>query len=862
MDLQEHQLKSLKGLSEPEVADRRLRFGWNELPQAGNKRLFRILVEVVSEPMFMLLLACFGIYLILGDRTEAFMLLGFVAISIVITIYQENKTERSLEALRDLSSPRALVIRNGERQRIPGREVVPDDLIFLNEGDRVPADGELLWCLNLRIDESVLTGESVAVTKKAATTAAEKPRPGGEQTPFVFSSSLVVAGQGIARVLNTGIHTEVGKIGKALHQVAEEKSPLQRETQRLVKRLTIVGLSLSVVLTISYGLIKGLWLQGLLAGITLAMGLLPEEFPVILTVFLALGAWRISRHRVLTRKAGAIETLGAVTTLCVDKTGTLTENKMAVRCLAIPAREAEKAVAIANSQLFDLKERITLPEEFHELIEFAVLASKRDPFDPMEKALQELIDRKAVDEIHHHPERKLQREYPLANSLLVLSYAWRLHESDRHIVGAKGAPEAVAEVCRFTKHEKDELVEQVEKLTTQGWRVLGVAKATTSQLPEQQTQFDFEFLGLIAWEDPIRPSVPPAVKECYEAGIEVKMITGDYAGTARSIATQAGLLERPVILGTDLENLPAEDLTRAVHESNVFARMVPEQKLKLVRALQAQGEIVGMTGDGVNDAPSLKAAHVGIAMGGRGTDVAREAAHLVLLEDDFSHIVAAVRLGRRIYDNLRKAMAYVVAIHVPIAGLSIIPILLGWPMALFPAHILFLEMIVDPACSLVFEQEEAEHGAMKRAPRKSGASLFSRSVVMLSVLQGLAVLALTLITYGVALHNGLPADEARSLTFATLIVANVALILSNRQWEKSIFATFRQRNKAAAWIIAGAIVLLLCIYSFPWLSRLFQFGPMHLHDFGMAIGLGLLSLLWFEWVKWFTRRRGASYARW
>jgi Ca2+-transporting ATPase len=858
MDLQEHQLKSLKGLSHREVADRRLKFGWNELPRAGNRRLLRILIEVVSEPMFLLLLACFGIYLILGDRTEAFMLLGFVAISIVITIYQENKTERSLEALRDLSSPRALVIRNGERQRIPGRDVVPGDLIFLNEGDRVPADAELLWCLNLRIDESVLTGESVAVAKRAASnTGSEQPRPGGEHTQFVFSSSLVVAGQGIARVLSTGIHTEVGKIGKALHQVAEEKSPLQQETQRLVKRLTIVGLGLSVVLTISYGIIKGLWLQGLLAGITLAMGLLPEEFPVILTVFLALGAWRISKHRVLTRKAGAIETLGAITTLCVDKTGTLTENKMAVRCLAIPGKQSQRDEALANSQLIDLKNKGPLPEEFHQLIEFAVLASKRDPFDPMERALQELIDRKAVDEIHHHPERKLQREYPLAHSLLVLSYAWKLYETDQYVVGAKGAPEAVAEVCRFSNREKEELVKQVEKLTTQGWRVLGVARANTAQLPEQQTQFDFEFLGLIAWEDPIRPSVPVAVKECYEAGIEVKMITGDYAGTARSIATQAGLLKKSVVLGTDLENLPEAALLHAVRQSNVFARMVPEQKLKLVRALQSQGEVVAMTGDGVNDAPSLKAAHVGIAMGGRGTDVAREAAHLVLLEDDFSHIVAAIRLGRRIYDNLRKAMAYVVAIHVPIAGLSIIPILLGWPMALLPAHILFLEMIVDPACSLVFEQEEAEQGAMKRAPRRRGASLFSRSVVMLSVLQGLAVLALTLITYGLALHNGLPANEARSLTFATLIVANVALILSNRQWEESILATFRHRNKAATWIIAGAIVLLLCIYSLPWLSRLFQFGPMHLHDFAMAAGLGLLSLLWFEWVKWFTRRRSS-----
>ncbi len=857
MALTENEIRSLQGLTSKEAEARLKKDGYNELPLTSRKRIFRILLEVVMEPMFILLLACFVIYLLLGDWTEAMMLLGFVAISIVITIYQENKTEKSLEALKDLSSPRALVIRDGQRQRIPGRDVVLDDLIFLHEGDRVPADGELLWCMNLSIDESILTGESLAVTKRAESGKPKERKAGGENSPYVFSSTLIVAGQGIAKVVAIGINTEVGKIGKALHQVEEEKTPLQKETGKLVKRLTVVGISLSLLLIIAFGILKNEWLKGVLAGITLAMGLLPEEFPVILTVFLALGAWRISTRHVLTRKAGAIETLGSITTLCVDKTGTLTENKMSVRELFVPSGDEDPVQKIQNGKVWTIDHQAfkPLPEDFHLLIEFAVLASKRDPFDPMEKALVELITTKQVDASHDHPDRKLLKEYPLAHSLLVLSYAWQLKDLKKYVVGAKGAPEAILEVCHVSAGEARAVQKHVEQLTSKGLRVLGVARAISEALPEDQHDFAFEFMGLIAWEDPIRPSVAAAVNECYDAGIEIKMITGDYAGTAQSIARQAGFRDKEVLLGSALEEQSESELKASVPRTNIFARMVPDQKLRLVKVLQDHNEVVAMTGDGVNDAPSLKASHVGIAMGGRGTDVAREAAHLVLLEDDFSHIVSAIKMGRRIYDNIRKAMAYVVAIHVPIAGLSIIPILLNWPMLLFPAHILFLEMIVDPACSLVFEQEEAEDDIMMRPPRKRGGSLFAKRVVWLSILQGLMILALTLTTYGVALYKELPANEARALTFATLIVSNVALILSNRRWDESILHTLKKKNKASFWIITGTITFLLAIFNIPWLSHVFQFGPMHPHDFLIAIGLGLVSTLWFETVKALTQKK-------
>jgi Ca2+-transporting ATPase len=579
------------------------------------------------------------------------------------------------------------------------------------------------------------------------------------------------------------------------------------------------------------------------------MGLLPEEFPVILTVFLALGAWRISRHQVLTRKPGAIEALGSITTLCVDKTGTLTENHMSVHSLYVPGEGNSNPEKIAAGSILLLKRDEPLPEEFHPLIEYAVLASKRDPFDPMEKTLMALLDTKRVDSAHDHPDRKLQKEYPMAKSLLVLSYAWKFRGESNYVVGAKGAPEAVLKLCQFSGDGLRQAIAKVEELTNQGLRVLGVAHATTPKLPENQLEIQFEFAGFIAWEDPIRPSVPAAVKECYEAGIEIKMITGDYPGTASSIARQAGMTAKTTVLGTEIDLANEKQRTSLVANANVFARMVPEQKYELVKSLQQTGQIVAMTGDGVNDAPCLKAAHVGIAMGGRGTDVAREAAHLVLLEDDFSHIVAAIRMGRRIYDNLRKAMAYVVAIHVPIAGLSILPILFGWPLLFFPVHILFLELIVDPACSLIFEQEEAESGVMNRPPRKKTDSILSGGVLRLSLLEGFAILVVTLITYGLSMQKGLPVEEARSLTFATLIAANIALILSNRRWKDSLITTTQKRNSASLWIIGATTLMLLIVYFIPALQNIFHFGPMHGHDFLMAVGLGFLCAIWFEGVK-------------
>jgi Ca2+-transporting ATPase len=839
---------NLTGLTDSDAARRLARDGYNELPSSKKRSTFRIALDVVREPMFLLLVTCGAIYLVLGDVEEAIMLLGFVAVVMGITLYQERRTERALEALRDLSSPRAAVIRGGVETRIPGRDVVRDDLLVVREGDRVAADALLLSSVNLSVDESLLTGESVPVRKAAADAPAETARPGGDDLPFVFASTLVVQCHGVARVQATGLGTEIGKIGKALQAVETEDTLLQRQTGRLVRNLAILGLSLCAVVVVVYGMTRSDWLHGLLAGITLAMAMLPEEFPVVLTIFLALGAWRISKKQVLTRRVPAVETLGSATVLCVDKTGTLTLNRMSVSRI------------FANGQTLDVsgERQAPLPEAFHELVEYSILASQLDPFDPMEKAIRQLGDAHLADTEHLHHDWKLVHEYPLSKHLLALSRVWKSRESDDYVIAAKGAPEAIADLCHFGDSQLEELAGQIIPMANSGLRVLGVARARlgASDLPGEQHDFEFEFLGLIGLADPVRPTVPQAIAECRTAGIRVVMITGDYAGTAMNIAAQIGLTPHDrVITGPEMDRLDDATLQARVRTVNIFARVVPEQKLRLVTAFKANGEIVAMTGDGVNDAPALKAAHIGIAMGGRGTDVARESAALVLLDDDFSSIVASVKLGRRIFDNIKKAIAYIVAVHVPIAGMSLIPVLFNWPLVLLPVHILFLELIIDPACSTIFEAEPEEADVMRRPPRNPAEPLFGRRTVVLSLLQGASVLAIVLAVFGISFLRGQGVLEARALSYTTLIIANLALILTNRSWTRTIVTTLRTPNTALWWVLGGATLFLTLALRVPFLRRMFGFAPLHARDIAICLAAGTFSILWFEGMKLLNRRR-------
>jgi Ca2+-transporting ATPase len=846
-------IASLAGLSEREAADRLLREGRNELPSTKRRSILAISRDVVREPMFLLLVACGAIYLVLGDLQEAIMLLGFVFVVVGITLYQERKTERALEALRDLSSPRALVIRDHVQKRVPGGEVVRGDVIVLAEGDRVPADAVLLSCLNLSVDESLLTGESVPVRKTACAGDPEMGRAGGEDLPFVFSGTLVVRGQGIAAVRATGINTEMGKIGKALQRLEVEETPLRRETAKIVRTLALIGLFMCALVVIVYGLTRGNWLNGFLAGITLAMAVLPEEFPVVLTVFLALGAWRISRERVLTRRVPAVEALGAATVLCVDKTGTITQNRMSVNTLY--SRGAFYEV--------DYRAEKSIPEHFHEIVEFSILASQRDPFDPMEKAFKELGDHYLARTEHIHDDWTLVREYPLSNGLLALSHVWKSPSGNEYVIAAKGSPEAIADLCHCNASQKQEISGAIEIMANEGLRVLGVAKShfKSANLPGGQHDFTFEFLGLVGLADPVRPGVAEAVRECHTAGIRVVMITGDYPGTAANIAARIGLRHATnIITGGELDNMDDAGLQERIRTVNIFARVVPEQKLRIVNALKAAGEVVAMTGDGVNDAPALKAAHIGVAMGGRGTDVAREASALVLLDDDFSSIVQAVRMGRRIFDNLKKAVAYIFAVHVPIAGLSLIPVVLKWPLVLLPVHIVFLELIIDPACSIVFEAEPEESDVMSRPPRRPDAPLYSARTVGLSVLQGLSVLVIILGVYFAAFKLGQSEEASRALAFTTLIVANLGLIFVNRSWSRTIFATVRSPNAALWWVTGGALLFLGLALYVPFLQRLFRFSLLHPDDVALCIAAGVVSIVWFEVLKMVNGRKAVPLA--
>lgn len=846
--------QKVTGLSENEAARRVKRDGYNELPSGRRRGILKILFEVAKEPMFILLIACGAVYLVLGDVGEAMMLLGFVFVIIGITVYQEGKTERAIEALRDLSSPRALVIRDGVQKRIPGREVVMGDIIVLREGDRVPADAVLRWALNMTADESLLTGESVPVRKEPSGAAeVVHKRPGGDGLPVLFSGSLVVQGQGIAEVIAIGRDTEMGKIGKMLESIKGEETFLQKETGKLVKNIFIMAVCLSAVVVIAYWITRRDLLNAMLSGITLAMAMLPEEFPVVLTIFLALGAWRISRHNVLTRKISAVEILGSAGVLCVDKTGTLTQNAMSIRKL------------FNGEEFFEVnRAKGELPDGFHELVEYGILASKKDPFDPMERALKDLGYMTLYDTEHIHTDWPLIEEYPLSKEIMALSHAWKTPDGAGYVISAKGAPEAIIDLCHLSQSEKEKLASNIHALAVEGLRVLGVAKSSFNKkkLPSSQHDFEFKFLGLIALADPIRETVPAAIKECYGAGIRVVMITGDYPVTAQNIARQIGLANPDlVITGPELEKFSPEELKRRIGEVNIFSRVVPEQKLIIVNALKARGDIVAMTGDGVNDAPALKAADIGVAMGERGTDVAREASGLVLLKDDFSSIVEAVRLGRRIFDNLKKAMAYIISVHIPIAGASLIPVVLGWPLVLYPAHIVFLELIIDPACSVVFESEPAEGTVMTRPPRDPKESLFGRRLMTLSVLQGLFALVVVMAVFKTALWRGHSEPSARTLAFLTLIVSNICLILTNRSWSRGIIASMSVSNKALYCVVAGAILFLgLAVYT-PFLQRLFHFGPIHAIDFLICILAGIWSVAWFELVKLAMKKMGIDLMR-
>lgn len=831
----------LVGLTSEEARNRLALQGPNELPRTDRRTVSRILAEVVREPMLALLLLGGLAYMLLGDLGEALILLFFACFSVGVTVIQESRTERVLEALKDLSAPRALVIRDGVPVRIAGREVVAGDLILLEQGDRVAADAILVRADDLQTDESLLTGESVPVRKKVCEAeAAPGDRPGGEDQPVVYSGTLVTRGSGLGCATATGPRSEIGRIGQSLMVVEQEPPRLRRETARIVRWCALGGGLIALLVVLLFGLLRGGWLDAVLAGIAIGMSMLPEEFPVVLTVFLAMGAWRIAQAGVLTRRSAAIETLGAATLLCTDKTGTLTENRMRVAALWLPSGEP-----------FTIGGKSDLPPQFYDLLEASILASAPVPVDPMEVAFHEAAAGIADLASRRH-DLSLAHSYGLRPDLLAMSNVWTAPDELDGRVAAKGAPEAIATLCRLSAAERARLDEAVDTMADHGMRVLGVATASTPMgdgLPGAQQDHDFALAGLIGLADPLRASVPAAIAECRNAGIRVVMITGDYPATARSIAMQAGILEGDVLTGAELSQLDDAALAERLKSVTVFARIMPEQKLRIVTAFKADGEVVAMTGDGVNDAPSLKAAHIGIAMGKRGTDVAREAAAIVLLEDDFGSIVKAIALGRRIYDNIRKAMGFIFAVHVPIAGLSLLPFALGLPLLFGPIHIAILEMIIDPVCALVFEAEREEPDLMKRKPRRPEERLFSLPMVGWSLFQGGVAFVLLAAIMLYARHAGMAAAHLRGLTFYALTGAVVVLILVNRAFDTSLVHAIARGNAALRYTTAAIIGFATIIMAIPALRTLLDFGSLDGRDISIIAASTVLLLVLLEGAK-------------
>ena len=906
-----------QGLSAAEAARRLATEGPNLLPGSAPKSTLAIVRDVVTEPMFLMLLAAGSIYLALGDRGEALFLLGFVFVVIGITLAQERKTQRALESLRDLSAPRALVIRDGQEQRIAGREVVRGDLLVLHEGDRIAADA-LLIDGQLEVDESLLTGEAVPVAKlplaqdsqnaqasaSAGAPAANagppqarpapsggsaahevasvgavaasagppqaRPAPSGGSAAHevasvgaIYASTVVTRGVAVAQVCATAAHTAVGRIGADLAATVEPPSALQQGSRRLVRNLGIGAL----VLALAQVLLGWWWnsrplLESLLSGIALAMAILPEEIPVILTVFLALGAWRISHQKVLTRRVTAVEALGAITVLAVDKTGTLTMNRMAVAELA------------SGEQHFRPESASELPEHFHLLAEFAMLATPADPFDPMEKAIQHFGHQWLQGTEHVHDGREPEFEYALSGEILAMTRVFASDEPNVHLLATKGAPEAVADLCHLDAAQQGAIRRQVEAMAERGLRVLGVARGRwkgaapapgqSPPWPQSQHDFDFDFLGLVALADPPRTEVPAALAECRRAGVRVIMMTGDHPATARAIAQQVGLSDRPdVITGAQLEGLDDASLSERLRHVDLCARLKPQHKLRLVQLLRASGEVVAMTGDGVNDAPALKAADVGIAMGERGTDVAREAAALVLLDDSFARIVAAIRQGRRIDSNIRKAVRFVFAVHVPIIGLALVPTLLHWPVLLLPVHIVLLELLIDPACSIVFEAEAEDSDTMARAPRPVSDSPFAAAPLLWSVLQGLGLAAVLLGGQAWLVHQGWHPDQGRTVVFGTLVLCVLLLILANRDLSRPALLGVTDPNPWLWRIAAAMVVLLAAVMGIAWLRNLMGLALPGAQGAVVAGCLLALCLVWLELVRLAGRhqRHTASGAR-
>lgn len=751
-----------QGLSQSFAQTQLERFGYNELASTRKLSFLNLIFEIIKEPMFLLLVSCCVIYLFLGDIYEALILSIFVLFIIGITIFQSWKTEKTLEALKNLANPKTRVIREGQELLIDSKFLVPDDLIIVEEGEKISADAEILESENLMVEESLLTGESAPINKFNA--------------EYIYAGTFVTQGKAYCKVVTTSSQTKLGQIGSSLENISKTSSPFRQEISRLVHRMLVIDSFLFALVVFIFWYYRNQLIEGVLTAITFAIAMIPEEIPAVLTIFMALGAWRISRVNVLTKKLSAIETLGSISVLCTDKTGTLTENKITLQEI------------YHNGVLFPIDPE-NIPRELVPTCQAALLASKEDSFDPIEQAIRALEFNNTINFAQDCKDWKAIKEYPLRKDLFAMSRAWdKPDEAVEFFVFTKGSPEAIFELCKISKEDRN-VHQALSQMASNGLRVLGLAKSTKalSTLPENQEEIEFSFCGLLGFADTLREGTNLAIEECYSAGIKVIMMTGDYHVTAQKIGEKLNLKNsKNYITGSELESMSDSELKRKILDTGIFSRVIPEQKLRIIKALQAHREVIAMTGDGVNDAPALKASDVGIAMGKKGTEVARQSADIILLDDNFSSIVQAIKLGRRVFDNLSRAISYIIAIHIPIAGLTLIPVIFsGLPVLFFPVHVAFLELIIDPTCSIIFEAEPEAKNIMKRPPKKISESILNPKKLTKSLIQGVVVLSFVLVVYFYLLNNNYPSNQIRFYSFVALLSGNLALTLVNKSWSYS-----------------------------------------------------------------------------
>ena len=825
----------IRGISSAEAQLRHAQYGPNILESPQEASWVRIAYAVVKQPIFLLLIAAGLIYLLLGDMDDAIILMGFISISTGIAVFQQYRSEKTIEALHRLTNPEALVIRNGITTRISAQELVPSDICILREGNRILADAMVIEAHDLMVDESLLTGESIPITKV------------DKQT--VYSGTLVVRGCGIVKIVAIGFNTQIGQIGASLVQIKPAESPLQIEIKLLIRRFAIIGMLVAMIGFTLYGIVQNRWLDGALTGISIAMALLPEEFSVVLTVFLALGIWKISRYHVLTRHAPVIETLGSISTLCVDKTGTLTVNRMELASVAAPSESNSFPSYTVKAEAISLN--------LQEVISVAMMASEIEPFDQMDKAIHraywQYCSQSRLD-----TNAKLIHEYGLSPTMPVITHIWDTSNTANYYVAAKGSPEAVMNLCNLSENQIQKIESQLAENAISGLRMLGVAKCeyikSGVSWPNDISEFHFKWLGLIGFSDPLRKTVPDAIRHSREAGIRVVMITGDHPITAKHIANQAGIDTANVLTGLEIESMEKAELQNQVKNTTVFVRITPQQKLRIIQAMQANGDVVAMTGDGINDAPALKAANVGISMGKRGTDVAREASSLVLLNDNFSSLVQAIRQGRRIFDNLQKAINYIIAVHIPIAAAVLLPLILGNPPILSPIHILFLQIIIDPACAVIYEMESEEDDVMKRPPRNLNFSWLSTENLTMAIMQGIGISILLTGCYVYLLGSENKTNLANTAAFTLLAISNLMLILINRSRKKSILQILKIPNPSQKWIFLWVLSALLILISIPHLREKWALTSINLSTGLLIVTATLLGLAWCEYIKWLSKK--------